>query len=290
MLYITSYCSKSPSITEAVKAFAELGFTNIELTGGTIYDNYCENELWKLKEKYQLHFLLHNFFPPQKNSFVLNLATRDHEVRSLTVNLIEQAIALTQKMSGNLYGIHAGYLYDFAPQKGKDGLFVIKKGGTNSRDHFYETLSHIGDTILPKGFKLAIENAFPAYGENSYSFLTTPEDIFYFMQFCERYPDIGILLDFGHLNVASYYCGFDKRPFLDKLFSDYPHKIFEVHMSQNNGVRDAHEISLKDSFEIRFVLEHFHFFQNIPIVLEWHQELSNAVFHDYQEIKSFLNL
>lgn len=290
MLYITSYCSKKSSITGAVQDFVQFGFTNIELTGGTDYNNYSEEKLLEFRNKYNLNFLIHNYFPPQKKDFVLNLASNDDEIRRYTLRLIEQAVKLTRKFNQNIYSIHAGYANDLIPEKGKDGLFLPKNFSNNSKDRFYETLEYIADYLLPKGFQLAIENAFPTYRGQCLSFLSSDEDIFGFLDFVEQYPNIGLLLDLGHLNVASYYHGFNKYIFLEKIVSDYHEKILELHVSQNTGKEDSHQLGSIDSFEINFIQDHVNVFKDIPIVLEWHQNLSGYTFEEYTRINDYLGL
>ena len=288
MLYITSYCSTEKFIAGAVEQIASLGFKNIELTGGTGYSEYSEAELHDLRDKFGLSYLIHNYFPPQKENFVLNLASGDRVVRSRTFNLVSQAVTLSKEFSQHLYSIHAGYVYDLSPVKGKDGLFLPTDSGKNSQKAFYEALEHIASSLLPKGFNLAVENAFPAYGNGHFSMLSSPKDIFEFLQFTERYRNIGFLLDLGHLNVAAYYQKFDKETFLKKLLSEFRHKIFELHLSRNNGVEDTHKICRVESFEVQFVGANREFFKHIPIVLEWHQCLSPSVYDEFKRIESFL--
>ena len=290
MIYITSYCSTKKSIAGAVGQLASFGFKRIELTGGSGYSEYSKEKLHDLRDKFGLSYLIHNYFPPQKEDFVLNLASGDIATRSMTFNLVGQAVALSKEFSQHLYSIHAGYVHDLSPVKGKDGLFLQADPKKNSKKTFYDALEHIAWNLLPKGFILAIENAFTAYGNDSFSMLSSPEDIFKFLQFAERYPNVGFLLDLGHLNVAAYYQKFDKEMFLKKLLSEFRHKIFELHLSRNNGVEDNHEICPVESFEVQFVGANWDFFKDIPIVLEWHQCLSPLVYDEFKRIEHLLNV
>jgi sugar phosphate isomerase/epimerase len=289
MLYITSYCSSERSIARGIERLASLGFKNIELTGGTASSEYSEEKLHYLRDKFGLSYLIHNYFPPQKENFVLNLASGDISTRSKTFNMINQAVALSKEFSQHLYSIHAGYVHDLSPAKGKDGLFLPANPGKNTKKAFYDALEHIVSNLLPKGFNLAVENAFPAYGNDRFSMLSSPEDIFEFLKFAECCPNVGLLLDLGHLNVAAYYQRFDREMFLEKLLSDFGHKIFELHLSRNNGVEDTHKICRVESFEVQFVGANWEIFKEIPIVLEWHQCLSPLVYDEFKRIESFLN-
>ena len=44
----------------------------------------------------------------------------------------------------------------------------------------------------------------------------------------------------GHLNVSSSILGFDKRVFLDQYMSEFGERVYEIHVSENKGIRDEH--------------------------------------------------
>jgi sugar phosphate isomerase/epimerase len=288
MLFITSYCSTSQSIAVAVEELARHGFTNIELTGGTRYKEYRESDLHELRNKYGLKFLIHNFFPPQGKNFVLNLASVDEKTHAQTIDLVAQAVSLSRKFAQSLYSIHAGYAHDLTPAKGGNGLFLPRNNKKNSGETFLKSVEYIAASLLPDGFCLAVENAFPAYGDDSFSLLSTPSDIFAFLNRLRAYPNVGILLDLGHLNVAAYHAKFDKYQFLEKLIADYSHKIFELHVSANDRKSDDHDISAANSFEIQFVRNNISIFSSIPVVLEWHQNLSPSLYEQYRRIEEII--
>ncbi|MCP4351332.1 MAG: hypothetical protein GY795_38190 [Desulfobacterales bacterium] len=164
MLYITSFCSRNKSIVHAVEELAEFGFKNIELTGGTKYEHFSEKRLFELKDRHDLNFLIHNYFPPRKDEFVLNLASWDEGIRSQTFCQVETAVKMSRKFGQNLYSLHAGYAYDQIPEKGEEGLFIPASSTVYDSGSFYDALDYIIRNILPNGFKLAVENAFPGYG------------------------------------------------------------------------------------------------------------------------------
>ena len=119
MLYITSLCSSEKRIVDAIQELVQLGFRNIELTGRTKFYDTFEKDLFDLKKKYQLNFLIHNYFPPQPNDFHLNLASGNSDLKEKTLNIIEQAISLSKKLGNDLYSLHSGFKNDLilAPKK-----------------------------------------------------------------------------------------------------------------------------------------------------------------------------
>ena len=288
MLYITSYCSGKESIIGAVEELVSRGFRNIELTGGTRYESYSEDGLLELLDRHGLKYIIHNYFPPQRDELVLNLASSDETIKAGTLRLVEEAVRLTQAFAQDLYSIHAGYAHDLIPVVGEDGLFMPRDLGQNSKEVFFETLGYISRDLLPAGFRLAVENAFPAYGNGRFSMLSDPGDIFEFLDFCRGHPNLGLLLDMGHLNVAAHYAGFDKQAFLEDLLADHPEKIFELHISSNNGAVDSHDPSVVDSFEVTFARRVLDLLGDIPVVMEWHQRPSPGVCAQYESIRDFL--
>jgi sugar phosphate isomerase/epimerase len=288
-VYVTSNFSRDKSIIHAVKELAEAGILNIELSGGTTYEAFSLQKLCFLLKTHKLKFLIHNYFPPQENDFVLNLASSNSHIQASTFKIIEQAIYLSRTFSQSLYSVHAGYAYDLSPIKGDNGLFLPKDRRRHSTHNFYKNTERIATQILPQNFRLAVENAFPAYGENDFSMLSGPDEIFDFLSFFDSYSNIGLLLDLGHLNVASYYLGFNKNSFLEKLVREFSHKIFEIHISSNKGELDSHEVSTVDSFEVKFVNEHLNAFKNAAIVLEWHNNMSPSSCNEYIRIVDALN-
>ena len=109
---------KVETISESVTTLAEVGFKNIELSGGTKYYTNYENDLLRLQDKYALNYQVHNYFPPSKKSFVLNLASMDDEICGQSIQLCKRAIRLSKKLGGMRYGVHAGFLIDIKPQEG----------------------------------------------------------------------------------------------------------------------------------------------------------------------------
>ena len=76
MIYISTSCIKNnKKIKTSVEELAINGFSNIELSGGTEPYDQMEYDLLELKDKYNLNYRCHNYFPPPIEPFVLNLAS-----------------------------------------------------------------------------------------------------------------------------------------------------------------------------------------------------------------------
>ena len=93
MLYISTSSIKTDKIKTAVEHLIAAGFKNIELSGGTIYYEGWDNDIIDLQEKHGLNLLCHNYFPPPKHDFVLNLASLKDEVFYDSIDHIKRVSA-----------------------------------------------------------------------------------------------------------------------------------------------------------------------------------------------------
>ena len=153
-----------------------------------------------------------------------------------------------------MYGIHAGYLSKAI--EGKDGTFIFDKN-----QNYLETLKRSSQFInsINKYFeknkiKLLIENLFPGVKVNSSLFCTFEQ----IKELMDLIPDnVGLLLDLGHLNISSNFFKFSKQSFLDKYISNYKDRLLEIHISENNGIKDEHLTLKQDSWQYSFIREIF---------------------------------
>ena len=239
MIFISSSCVKNTKIADSVKELAELGYTNIELSGGTTYYEEFESDLQRLKEEYNLSYLLHNYFPPPKDHFVLNLASLDEEVFRASVEHCHRAIALSKRLGCDKYAIHAGFFIDLklkeiGKELSKDALFDQEKA-THQFNTAFEELQLLAGSEL----KLYLENNVLS-GPNHATY--APRNPFMLTdlrgyQAMRARLDFKILLDIGHLMVS---CNILGRNFEDELQflsaqTDY------IHISNNNSVLDENK-------------------------------------------------
>ena len=112
MIYISSACVKHDKIKDSVQELVDNGFSNIELSGGTKYYHGFEDDLLELQYKYNLNYICHNYFPPPKKDFVVNLASLDDVVFKKTFDHLERSINLSKKLNAQKFGFHAGFYYN----------------------------------------------------------------------------------------------------------------------------------------------------------------------------------
>jgi sugar phosphate isomerase/epimerase len=250
----TSFC-KNKSIESSIKTCGELSNKNVELSAPHPKEDFNQikrNLINFKKEGYD--FTLHNYFPPPQKSFVLNIASNEEEVLDNCKKLILDALSLSESVGSSMYGIHAGYLSKAV--EGKNGMFEF-----NKNERYEETLERsvnfikfINGEFEKKNVKLLIENLFPGTKINSSLFCTLQ----HIDDLMDKVPkNVGLLLDLGHLNISSKFFNFNKKQFLEKYLSRYGKKLYEIHLSENDGKKDEHLSLAKDSWQYGFIREIF---------------------------------
>ncbi len=250
-IFISTSCVKNRTIKASVLELAKEGFKKIELSGGTdYYDDYLD-DLLLLQDKYSLQYNLHNYFPPPKEHFMLNLSSLDDALYQKSFDHCVQAIDLCKKLGSKKYGLHAGFLIDFLPSEAgkKIGLKRV-----NSRQEAYirfksawNKLKKIaGDEVI-----LYVENNvfsksnLETYKSNNPFLFTDYQSWLEFSDEVRCRP----LLDFAHLKVSSESLGLAFSEEVEKLvcFTDY------YHISGNDGLHDQNYSIVGDSDIIKIL-------------------------------------
>ena len=156
MIYISSSCIPSVKIKDSVQELASNGFNHIELSGGTNYYVGFEDDLLELKDKYNLSYLCHNYFPPPNEHFVLNLASLNDSIFKNSLDHIKKAISLSKVLGARKYGFHAGFLIDIDVSEigkkiSKTNLFS-RQESVNRFCLAYENIKNkLGEELLSDG-------------------------------------------------------------------------------------------------------------------------------------------
>jgi len=239
MIFISSSCVRNEYIWESVECLAKEGFKNIELSGGTKRDERAINKLLELKEKYNLKYRCHNYFPPPANDFVMNLASDSNEIYDNTLNVINESLDLSVILSSNKYGFHAGFLTDISKSEiGK----VVKGRELFDKDEALLRFKNRVEAIQENNksdVKLYIENNvvsqnnYANFGNRNCFLMTSYFDV---MQL-KKELNFNLLLDVAHLFVSANTLGkdFSEEFFALNALSDY------LHISDNNGLSDENK-------------------------------------------------
>lgn len=259
-LFVSTACLKGEkSYSRVINEFLNNDIRNIELTG---VHPYLENDkLEKLIKDYKnkgAKFTFHNYFPPPDIPIVLNYLTENQELKKKCQNIIKSAVSLAKKTDVKIYAFHPGYYreatinqkgyFDFFGNKRKNfehGLNIFKNDFIN----FYKSLKIDSDD---SGFQLGFENLFPNPDGSNDSFMCNYEEISKIFDLAKKENiNLKLLIDLGHLTISSNFLKFDRNEFLTKIINEYGDRIFEIHISENDGVRDLHNRIDKDSWQLK---------------------------------------
>jgi len=236
MIFISSSCVKANYIKESVSALAESGFKNIELSGGTEYYTDFEIDLLRLKDKYDLNYLLHNYFPPPQNHFVINLASLDSDIYGRSIEHCKTSIELSKKLGGKKYAMHAGFLIDIRKDEiGSKVTYTDLNNSGKAVQKMKEAWIILNDTADSK-LELYLENN--VYSKtNKNTFLNNNPFLFSTykgMLSLKNQFEFKPLLDLAHLKVSANVLGLNFKDQIEQImpYTDY------IHISGNDGLHD----------------------------------------------------
>ncbi|MBI5235171.1 MAG: hypothetical protein HY886_02850 [Deltaproteobacteria bacterium] len=244
MVYVSTASVRTNDVAQAAFALSTSGITSIELSGGGAFDARLLEKLVRLKHEAVIDFLVHGYFPPPSEPFILNFADTGDRTR----RFITGSLSFVSALDAPYYSIHAGFKKEFAFS---NELLYETKGARRF------SLSGIDENILwfkraHPGMRLVIENLYPNNKNMEACFLMHIDEITSFMG---ARPDARLLLDLGHLYVSAALLGFDFQGAVDRLFTDYAGRIAEIHLSENHGEADDHLLLCKDSRQLGIVKE-----------------------------------
>ncbi len=252
MIYLsTGLINNQKTSFEVSKNLIKNSIYNIELSAGL----YSKNQYDKIKQlKSKNHnFLVHNYYPPTKKSFVINLASKDKLIQKKSFNLAKRAINFTNKIGGSYYSFHAGFLLDPKPNMlGKNFHKIKIISRKEAIKIFVKNIQKLNKYAKKKNVKLLIENNVITK-KNLKTFRQNPLLMCDYKEInliLKKLPkNVGLLLDVGHLNVSSKTLGFDKIKYIKSLRK----KIFAAHLSDNNGVEDLNEPIKNNSWFWKYI-------------------------------------
>ena len=283
MIYVSSSCVRNKTIKDSVQELIDNGFNNIELSGGTEYYDGFDDDLLELKEKYNLNYICHNYFPPPKEHFVLNLASLNDEIYNKSFEHIKSAIELSKKLGAKRFGFHAGFFIDIKVSEigkkiTKVNLFDKQISIQKFCDGF-EKLQNIADDL-----ELYIENnVFSSTNANTYK----NENLFMMTNGCEYKDlksmiDFNLLLDVAHLKVSSKTLGLNFEDELNYMINQTNY----VHISDNDAFHDLNHKLQKDSKLVKLLKKQD--LKNKDFTLEIYDDMIN-IKGTYKILEDLLN-
>jgi sugar phosphate isomerase/epimerase len=175
--------------------------------------------LYKVIADYGRDFIVHCFFPPAKKPFMVNIAAKPGTLLKDSFRQIRESLEFCAKSEAKLYTIHPGALNSSDEDDTKDAAF----------SRFLQNFGYVQDLAKDYDIPIAVENSNAA----SRHFFYGPE---YIQKAVSEYPKMRLLVDIGHLKLASIDAGFDIKTFIDR----FQGRVLELHLHHNDGTYDQH--------------------------------------------------
>ena len=246
----TTFAPDNSSIISVLDTCYEKGITNIELGS----NHKFEEDLSKL-DSYGFNFLVHNYFPIPRESFVLNIASTDSLIREKSLNHVKRAIDFSSDIGAKLYTFHPGFLTDpKGPNKSSDNYDfqwdqskLLEKNLSKSRELMFDSLKLIITYASKKSVRIAIESE-GSLKKKDHLLMQRPEE---YKELFRMYTpsQIGVNLNIGHLNLAAKAFKFSIDSFFE-LVNDY---IVAMELSHNEGFEDQHLPLVKDAWYWKYI-------------------------------------
>ncbi len=283
-IYISTACIKSSSIKESVLKLVSAGFKNIELSGGTKFYPDYKDDLLKMKKEYGLNYLVHNYFPPPKIPFVINLASQNKEIFQKSIDQCKSAIKLSKELESKKYGVHAGFLIDIKANEigrklSRSSLSKRKDAIKKFEEGWLYLIEEAGQdiTLYLENNVFSMTNS-KTYSNNNPFLLTDYES---YLELSDKL-DFTILLDFAHLQVSCNSLGLEFEREVEKLFplTNY------IHLSDNDGSHDQNKGLQNDGQIMNFIRNND--LNGKTITIEIYSGMDQVIY-DYNKILEILN-
>ena len=239
-LFLSTSCVRTANVIDDVNRLSEIT-RDIELSGGSRYDPCLLEKLKDVKDEKKINFLMHSYFPPPKNHFVLNFANTD----DVTREFIKTAMEYIRELEIDYYSIHSGSKRDFDFE---NELFFNPRGERYTLRGIYENIEWFRNEFPDTN--LALENSYPNNNLKESTFLAHIDEI---LEVLECNKEIYLLLDLGHLKVSSVILDFDYGVAVQILLDTYIDRILEIHLSENEGLCDDHNLIHSDSLQYKMI-------------------------------------
>jgi sugar phosphate isomerase/epimerase len=265
-IYISTAAFIGAPLTEIL---AQSDITRLELSTGTSLRADWRDTVRTARAR-GMRFLVHNYFPPPPDPFVLNLAATDPHIRERSLAHGRASIDLAAELGAPFYSVHAGFALNLTPEMlgqpeaqaaAADRIAIPRD---EARAAFVENVRALVAHARGAGVRLLVENNVlsPRYlakqPGNPLLLCDAAEALWLVNEIAD--PTLGILFDTGHAKVSATALGFDPCDFVSAIA---PH-IGAWHVSDNDGITDQNAPCRDDSWFLPALREQ----RGAPVVIE----------------------
>ena len=257
--FISSLAFNNYSILE-IEKIALVNNYNIEFTSSMKYSSTLLKDFLNLKIKKSLH----NYFPPPKKEFVLNLASINENIRSKSIDHCINGLKIANEIKSSFYAAHAGFCLDpNYNELGNKINFNINFDRGLNKSIFIDSVKKILNATKDLDVNFLIENNVISkknLNNNLNPLLCCESSEIIWLFNSINSSKFGLLLDTAHLKVS---CKTLNKN-LDNEFNLIRPFIMGIHHSDNDGNNDTN-MSLSKKY---WFLKYLNYFDNIPQVIE----------------------
>lgn len=207
----------------------------------------------------------HNYFPAPQAPFVLNLASDNDDIRSISIQHCIRGLELSKKAGAPFFSAHAGFCVDPAPDELGRKLNLSKPYSRAAHWRlFIESVKQVTEAAGKMGMRFLIENNVLApvnvHPDGSNPLFCCGADEMIRMLNEVNSFNLDLLIDTGHLKVSGQTLRFSPDEAIKKLY----HKVSCIHHSDNDGSFDTNDKMQADYW----FLKHMNKFSDIVHVIE----------------------
>jgi sugar phosphate isomerase/epimerase len=240
---VTSFASTAAlpgtaDLWDRLDEYTKAGIAAVELGAGISLAETETDALVARLEARGLRYLVHNYFPPPRTPFFINLASAEDATRTMSIELVERALTLSSRVHAPHYSVHAGWVTDPVGRAATSLVLAEPTIGSAAAamDRFARSLDRLLGRAEACEVDLLVENNVCTPELRGKVLFADPGDFhtLFARVGCER---LGVLADVGHLNVSATTLGFERGDFIEGL----SRHIRAFHVHDNDGLADTHQ-------------------------------------------------
>ncbi|MBI4568250.1 MAG: sugar phosphate isomerase/epimerase [Planctomycetes bacterium] len=262
LTFVSTTCvPECRDLRRALDWMAAEGFDRVEI--GSYHLPLADPVAEALRGAPRRRLIVHNYFPPAENPFIVNIGSADPAVLAKSVAQVKRAIDTAKAVGAELYTFHPAFLVDPAPPEGKkDSLYWPGRAVTRERawEIFLPALRDIIAHADRAGQRVAIENQ-GSVKENDSLMMTQPWEWRDLMAET-RATSLGVLVDVGHLKLSAVANKFRREELLEAVEG----RIYAFHAHDNDGQDDQHRPVGEGAWFLSTIRQAR--FERTPVVLE----------------------
>lgn len=280
-IYVSTSClGHKLGLNDILEIYWQNGFHGVEL--GFIQGRVEDLDILKA---YRFNYLIHNYFPPEDPPFLLNIASSSLDELERSMSFVKKCLVNCSKYEIPMYSLHAGFRSTGIPTETGIIFNDVITPYEKAFNTMVESLTKINKWADEYGITVLIENNVSSSEASGFVgemvLLQTPEE-FHKLFDIINLDKIKILLDLGHLKVASTWLKFD----LEEAVTSMKRNTSMLHLHDNDGKFDQHHSISKSSVLLPLIKKYFN--MHIPLVIEPHCDSIEEVCMNLKTVVDYL--